>query len=212
MRMKLSGNDRIWGLATAGVMLSFFIWGFQGSGPLIILAIMPYILLVLSFAVPSKYQPHLFSSVILIMAGVLVGVFLEKLLGDIPYLWWAVCAWPLTAAAGLLRPFPFLKRAFPLLRMTAADDAGKNSGRGNVKNYRPQVISILVLGLASTIGTAVAHLFSLYTPDLYGSRKMSESFGPVGYAFLFWIGSALSVLHFGPFKTYLPKDREDGQT
>ena len=213
MKMKLTGNDRIWGLATAGVMLSFFIWGFQGSGPLIMLAIIPYILLVLSLAVPSKYQPHLFSSVILIMAGVLVGVSLEKLLGNIPYIWWAVCAWPLTAAAaGLLRPFPFLKKAFPLLRMTAAGDAGKNEGRGNVKNYRPQVIPILVLGLASTIGTAVAHLFSLYGPDLYGSRKMSESFGPVGYAFLFWIGSALSVLRFGPFKTYLSKDREDGET
>lgn len=213
MKIRLTGNDRIWGLATAGVMLSFFIWGFQGSGPLILLAIIPYILLVLSLAVPSKYRPRLFSSVILIMAGVLVGVSLEKLFGDIPYIWWAVCAWPLTAAAaGLLRPFPFLKRAFPLLGMASAGDDGKNEGRGNVKNYRPQVIPILVLGLASTIGTALAHLFSLYGPDLYGSRKMSESFGPVGYAFLFWIGSALAVLRFGPFKTYLPKDREDGQT
>lgn len=212
MGMKLTGNDRIWGLTTAGVMLSFFIWGFRGSGPLIMLAITPYILLVLSFAAPSKYQPHLFTSVILLMAGVLVGVSLEKLLGNIPYIWWAVYAWPVTAAAaGLIRPFPFLERALPLLKMTAAGDAGQNEGRGNSKKYRPQIVPILVLGLASTIGTAIAHLFNLYGPDIYGSRRVPESFGPVGYAFLFWMGSALSVLRFGPFKAYLPQNREDNE-
>ena len=211
--MEIQGNDRIWGLITAGVMLSFFIWGFQGSGPLIMLAITPYILLLLSFAAPSKYQPHLFTSVILLMAGVLVGVSFEKLLGNIPYIWWAVYAWPVTAAAaGLLRPFPFLQRTFPLLTRTAAGDAGKNEGRGNLKNCRPQIIPILVLGVASTVATAIAHLFNLYGPDLYGSRRMSESFGPVGYAFLFWIGSALSILRFGPVKAYLPKDRGDSET
>ena len=31
MGMKLTGKDRIWGLAMAGVIVSFWIWGFQGS-------------------------------------------------------------------------------------------------------------------------------------------------------------------------------------
>lgn len=62
MGMKIQGNDRIWGLTTAGVMLNFFIWGFQGSGPLMMLAIISSILFVLDLAVPSKYQPHLVTS------------------------------------------------------------------------------------------------------------------------------------------------------
>ena len=34
-----------------------------------------------------------FTSEILLMAGVLVGVSLERLVGDIPQLWWAVFIW-----------------------------------------------------------------------------------------------------------------------
>jgi len=114
MEMKLTDKDRIWGLALAGVMLSYFIWGFRGSGPLIMLAFIPTILLALSFAVPSKYQPHLITSIILLMAGVLVGVAFEKLFGDIPYIWWAVYTWPVIAVAvGVLRPFTSLKGRIP---------------------------------------------------------------------------------------------------
>ena len=97
MGMKLTGKDRVWGLAFAAVMLSYFIWGFRGSGPLIMLAIIPSILLALSFVVPSKYQPHLITSIILLMAGVLAGVTLEKLFGDIPYIRWAVYTWAVIA-------------------------------------------------------------------------------------------------------------------
>lgn len=99
MGLKISGKDRIWGLVIAGVMVSFWIWGFQGSRPLVMLGIFPPILFVLSLAVPSKYQTRLVTFIVLLMAGVLVGVFLEKLFGNIPYMWWAVYTWPIVAAA-----------------------------------------------------------------------------------------------------------------
>ena len=84
MGMKIQGNDRIWGLAIAGVFLGFLIWGFQGSRPLTMLAIFDFVLPILGLAFPSKYQPHLFTTTILLMAGVLVGVSLEKLFGNVP--------------------------------------------------------------------------------------------------------------------------------
>ncbi len=211
MEMKIQGNDRISGLAIAGVFLSFFIWGFQGSSPLMMLSIIASILLVLDLAVPSKYQPHFFTFIVLLMAGALVGVALEKLFGNIPYMWGAVCTWPVIAVAvGVFRPFPFLKRVFPFLKMTAAGDAGKKEGREKLKKYRPQIISILVLGMSSTIVIGIAYIFSLYGPDVYGSREMfNKSFGPIESALVAWIGSALGVMRFGPFKVYVPKGRED---
>ena len=65
--------------------------------------------------------------------------------------------------------------------------------------------------MTSTVGVGIAYLFSLYGPDVYGSRGMFEILGPVEYALIFWIGSSLSVLRFGPVKAYLPKDREDSE-
>ena len=71
------------------------------------LAIIIYLLFVLDFAITSKYTPHLFTSEILLMAGVLVGVSLERLVGDIPQLWWAVFIWQAIAVAmGVFLPFP----------------------------------------------------------------------------------------------------------
>ena len=167
MGMKLTGKDRVWGLALAAVMLSYLIWGFRGSGPLIMLAIIPTILLALSFVVPSKYQPHLIMSIILLMAGVLAGVTLEKLFGDIPYIWWAVYTWPVIAVAvGVLRPLPFLERYLPSLKMTAASDAEKLDGRETWKRYRPWILSTLTHGIASTVGVGIAYLFGLYGPDV----------------------------------------------
>jgi hypothetical protein len=212
MGMKLTGNDRIWGLAMAGVMISFWIWGFQGSRPLIMLAIIPSLLLVFDLAVPSKYQPYLLTSIILLMAGVLAGVSLEKLFGDIPYIRWAVYTWPVIAVAvGILRPFPVLKRYLLFLKTTATSDAAKKEGREKWRKYRPQIVSILVCGMTSTVGVGIAYLFSLYGPDVYGSRGMFEILGPVEYAIIFWICSSLSALRFGLFKAYLPKDRKDGE-
>ena len=212
MGMEISGKDRVWGLALAAVMLSYFIWGFRGSGPMMMLAFIPTILIALSFAVPSKYQPHIITSIILLMAGVLAGVSLEKLFGDIPYVWWAVYTWPVIAVAvGVLRPFPLLERYFPSLKMTAASDAGKKEGREKWRQYRPQILSILVCGMTSAIGTAIAYLFSLYGPDVYGSRGMFEILGPIEYTLIFWISSAFSVLRFGLYKAYLPKDRKDSE-
>ena len=209
MGMKLTGKDRVWGLALAAVMLSYFIWGFRGSGPLIMLTTVPTILLALSFVVPSKYQPHLITSIILLMAGVLAGVSLEKLFGDIPYIWWAVYTWPAIAVAvGVLRPLPFLERYLPSLKMTAASDAEKLDGRETWKRYRPWILSTLTHGIASTVGVGIAYLFGLYGPDVYGSHNMFEILGPVETALIFWIGSALGVMRFGPIKAYLPKDRE----
>ena len=210
MGMKIQGNDRIWGLAIAGVFLGFIIWGFQGSRPLTMLAIIDFVLPILGLAFPSKYQPHLFTSTILLMAGVLVGVSLEKLFGNVPFMWWAVCTWLIIAVAvGVFRPFPLLKRTFPFLQMTAASDAGEKGGREKLKKYRPQIISILVLGMSSTIGIGIAYTFSLYGPDVYGSRQMFKSFGPIESALVFWIGSTLGVMRFGPFQAYVPKGRED---
>lgn len=212
MGMKLTGKDRIWGLAMAGVVVSFWIWGFQGSRPLIMLAIIPSLLLVFDLAVPSKYQPYLLTSIIVLMAGVLAGVSLEKLFGDIPYIWWAVYTWPVIAvAAGILRPFPVLKRYFLFLKTTTASDAAKKEGREKWRKYRPQIISILICGMTSAVGVGIAYLFSLYGPDVYGSRGMFEILGPVEYVLIFWIGSALPVLRFGLFKAYLPKDRKDSE-
>ena len=210
MGMKIQGNDRIWGLAIAGVFLGFLIWGHQGSRPLVMPVIIAYLLPVLSLAFPSKYQPHLFTTTILLMAGVLVGVSLEKLFGNVPFMWWAVCTWLIIAVAvGVFRPFPLLKRTFPFLKMTAASDAGKEEGREKLKRYRPQIISILVLGMSSTIGIGIAYTFSLYGPDVYGSRQMFKIFGPIESALVFWIGSALGVMRFGPLKAYVPKGLED---
>ena len=76
MGMKLTGKDRIWGLVLAGVMLSFFVWEFQGAGALIMLAIVPTILLAHSFAVPRKHQPHIFSILAVGMGGtIVIGLF-----------------------------------------------------------------------------------------------------------------------------------------
>jgi len=192
MGLKTSGHDRIWGLAIAGLFLSFIIWGLQGSRPLMTLAVVTSTLFTLDLAVPSKYQPHTITSIIFLMAGVLVGVALERLLGGVPYMWWAVCAWPAIAVAvGLLRPLPFLKRALPLLKMTAAADAEKKTGREKWKQYRPCLISILVFGMSSTAGVGIAYLFSLYGPDVYGSREMFEHRRPLETILIFWIVSAL---------------------
>lgn len=212
MGMKLTGKDRIWGLVLAGVMLSFFVWGHQGSKPLVLLGIVPTILLILSLAVPSKYQPHLNTSTVLLMACVLAGVALEELFGNISYFWWAVyISSVISVIAGVLRPFPVLKKYFLVLKMTAARDAAKKEGKEKWRKYRPQIISILVCGMASTIGTGIAYLFSLYGLDVYGSRGMFEILGPVEFVLIFWTGSALSVWRFGPLKAYVPKDLDDSE-
>ena len=208
--MKLIGKDRIWGLALAAVMLSYFIWGFQGSGPLIMLAIIPAILLALSFAVPLKYQPHLTTSIILLMAGVLVGVALEKLFGDIPYIWWAVYTWPAIAVSvGVLRPLPFLERYFLSLKMTAASDAEKLEGREKWKRYRPWTLSTLTYGIASTVGVSILYLFSLYGPDIYGSRAWLADFEPLEYALLVWGVIAFCVMLEGPYGHMKKNGRKD---
>ena len=206
MGMKLTGKDRVWGLALAAVMLSYLIWGFRGSGPLMMLAIIPTVLLAPSFVVPSKYQPHLVTSIILLMAGVLAGVSLEMLFGDIPYIRWAVYTWPVIAVAvGLLRPLPFLQRYLPSLKTTAASDAGKKEGRGKFRKYRPHVISILTVGMGGTIVVAILYLFGLYGPDIYGSREWLEDFDPVESALIVWGVTAFCVMLDGPYGAYAKK-------
>ena len=71
------------------------------------LAIIIYLVFLLDFAIPSKYTLHLFTSETSLMAGVLVGVSLERLAGDIPHLWWAVFIWlAIAVAVGVFWPFP----------------------------------------------------------------------------------------------------------
>ena len=155
------------------------------------------------FAVPSKYQPHLFTSIILLMAGVLAGVSLEKLFGDIPYIWWAVYTWPVIAVAvGVLRPFPFLERYLPSLKMTAASDDGKKEGRGKLRKYRPHIISILAIGMGGTIVIGILYLFGLYGPDIYGSREWLEDFEPIESALIVWVVTAFCVMFDGPYGAY----------
>jgi hypothetical protein len=210
MGMEISGKDRAWGLAFAAIMLSYFIWGFQGSRPLIMLAIIPSILLALSFVVPSKYQSHLITSIIFLMAGVLAGVSLEKLFGDIPYIRWAVYTWPVIAvAAGVLRPLPFVERNLPYLKMTAASDAGNKEGRRGLRKYRPHIISILTVGIGGTIISGILYLFGLYGPDIYGSREWLEDFDPVESALIVWGATALCVMLDGPYGAYAKNGRED---
>ena len=210
MGMKIQGKDRVWGLALTAVMLSYFIWGFRGSGPLIMLSFIPAILLVLSLAVPLKYQPHLTTSIILLMAGVLAGVSLEKLFGDIPYVWWAVYTWPVIAVAvGVLRPLPFLERYLPSLKMTAASDAAKKEGRGKLWKYRPHIISILTVGMGGTIVIGILYLFGLYGPDIYGSREWLEDFEPIESALIVWGATAFCVMLDGPYGAYAKNGRED---
>lgn len=208
--MKLTGKDRVWGLALAAVMLSYLIWGFRGSGPLMMLAFIPTILLALSFVVPSKYQPHLITSIILLMAGVLAGVSLEKLFGDIPYIGWAVYTWTVIAVvAGVLRPLPFLERYLPSLKMTAASDAGKKEGRGKWRKYRPHVISILTVGMGGTIVIGILYLFGLYGPDIYGSRAWLADFEPIEFTLLVWGVTAFCVMLEGPYGHMQKNGRED---
>jgi len=208
--MEISGKDRIWGLALAAVMLSYFIWGFRGSGPLIMLAFIPAILLALSFAVPLKYQPHLTTSIILLMAGALAGVALEKLFGDIPYIWWAVYTWPVIAVAvGVLRPLPFLERYLPALKMTAARDAGKVVEGGKLRKYRPHIISILAVGMGGTVVIGILYMFGLYGPDIYGSRAWLEEFEPIESALIVWVVTAFCVMLYGPYGAYARNGRED---
>ncbi len=210
MGMKISGNDRIWGLALAAVMLNYFIWGFRGSGPLIMLAIIPTVLLALSFAVPAKYKPRLITAIILLMAGVLAGVALEKLFGDIPYIWWAVYMWPVIAVAmGVLRPLPFLERYLPSLKTTDARDAGKRKGGGTLRKYRPHIISILAVGMGGTIVIGILYLFSLYGPDIYGSRAWLADFDPIESALIVWGVTAFCVMLDGPYGAYARNGRED---
>ena len=210
MEMKLTGKDRVWGLALAAVMLSYFIWGFRGSGPLMMLATIPAILLALSFVVPSKYQPHLITSIILLMAGVLAGVSLEKLFGDIPYIRWAVYTWTVIAVAvGVLRPLPFLERNLPSLKMTAASDAGNKEGRRGLRKYRPHIISILTVGTGGTIVIGILYLFGLYGPDIYGSREWLEDFDPIESALIVWGVTAFCILLDGPYGAYAKNVREE---
>ena len=210
MGMKLTGKDRIWGLAMAGVMISFWIWGFQGSRPLIMLAIIPSILLALTFVVPFKYQPHLITSIILLMAGVLAGVSLEKLFGDIPYIRWAVYTWAVIAVAvGVLRPLPFVERHLPSRKMTAASDAGIKEGRWELRKYRPHIISILTVGTGGTIGIVILYLFGLYGPDIYGSREWLEDFEPIDSALIVWGVTAFCVMLDGRYGAYAKNGREE---
>ena len=201
MGMQISGKDRVWGLVIAGVMVSFWIWGFQGSRPLVMLGIFPPILFILSLAVPSRYQTRLVTFIVLLMAGVLVGVFLEKLFGNIPFMWWAVCTWPIIAAAvGVWRPFPVLKRFYPFLRRTAERDAGKTGGKEILRRYRPQILSILTFGMGGTIGYGIVYLFDFHRPDGYSGAVVS--------ILIWWIVTAIGVMRFGPFKGYVQKGGE----
>ncbi|MCY3991849.1 MAG: hypothetical protein OXF50_11560 [Caldilineaceae bacterium] len=71
-RMKLTGKDKVLGLVLAGVVLSYFIWDFQGAGLLIMLAITLTFLLALSFAVPRQHRSHIVSILSVGMGGTIV--------------------------------------------------------------------------------------------------------------------------------------------
>ena len=77
-------------------------------------------------------------------------------------------------------------------------------GRAKWKKYRPQILSILAFGMGGTVGAGILYLFSLYGPDVYGSRKMLEDF-PIGTVLIWWIVSALGVMRFGPFTSISAK-------
>lgn len=72
MRMKLTGKDRVWGLVLAGVVLSYFIWDFQGAGALIMLVVIPTFLLAHSFAVPRIHRSHTISILTVGVGGTIV--------------------------------------------------------------------------------------------------------------------------------------------
>ncbi len=71
-RMKLTGEDRVWGLVLAAVMLSYVIWEFQVAGALIMLVIIPTFFLAHSFAVPRQYRPHIISILTVGVGGTIV--------------------------------------------------------------------------------------------------------------------------------------------
>ena len=72
MRMKLTGKDRVWGLVLTGVVLSYFIWDFQGAGALIMLVVIPTFLLAHSFAVPRIHRSHIISILTVGVGGTIV--------------------------------------------------------------------------------------------------------------------------------------------
>ena len=114
-RMKLTGRDKVLGLVLAGVVLSYFIWDFQGAGLLIMLAIIPTFLLTFSFAIPRIHRSHIISILAVGMGGtIVIGiVYLFDLYGpdiygsrawlaDFEPLEYALLVWGVTAFCVML--------------------------------------------------------------------------------------------------------------
>ena len=115
MRMKLTGKDRVLGLVLTGVVLSYFIWDFQGAGALLMLVVIPTFLLAHSFAVPRIHRSHIISILAVGMGGtVVIGtVYLFGLYGpdiygsrawlaDFEPLEYALLVWGVTAFCVML--------------------------------------------------------------------------------------------------------------
>ncbi len=115
--MKMLTNQKM--LTSLGVVLGLLIAGFQGVMPWTTLAISGALLFVLTFTIPSKYNPHICTFGILILGGGFVVAILTSLFGDIPDMRWAVFTWlAIAVVVGMLWPFPVLKR----LQAAQADD------------------------------------------------------------------------------------------
>ena len=115
--MKMPTKQKM--LTSLGMVLGLLILGFQGVMPWTTLAIIGALLSVLTFAIPSKYNPQIITFGILAWGGGIVVIILTSLFGGIPYIRWAVFTWLAVAVVvGMLWPFPVLKR----LQAAQADD------------------------------------------------------------------------------------------
>ena len=111
MSMKVLTNQKM--LTFLGAVLGLLIVGLQGVMLWTTLAIIGAVYLLLTFAIPSKYNPQITTFGILAFGGGIVVIILPSLFGSIPYitLRWAVFVWlAIAVAVGVLWPFPVLKR------------------------------------------------------------------------------------------------------
>ena len=123
MSMKVLTNQKM--LTFLGAVLGLLIVGLRGVMLWTTLAIIGAVFLLLTFAIPSKYNPQITTFGILAFGGgIVVVIILPSLFGSIPYitLRWAVFVWlAIAVAVGVLWPFPVLKR---LHKKAQANNAG----------------------------------------------------------------------------------------
>ena len=77
-------------------------------------------------------------------------------------------------------------------------------GRSAIEKYRPQVLSILAMGLGGSVAVGILYVLSVNFPDLIPHWPG----GMLVFLLPWWIGGTIGVVCFGPFKVYAAKGTE----